>query len=59
MPDFIVVKKEQWLQPVLVTDAKDEEDALRKASAGDYTIHEDARYQCNVASPSWEVEETK
>ncbi len=59
MPDFIVTKKEQWTQRVMVTGAKGREDAINKAVDGDGVIFEDAKYDCNVASGSWEVEEVE
>lgn len=57
MPSFVVTKKQQWLQRVIVEDAKDEQEARDKASADDCIINEDPRFDTDIASSSWKVEE--
>ena len=59
MADFVVTKKEQWLQQVIVRGVKNAEDAREKAVEGDYEIYDDAQYDSDVASSSWEVERIK
>ena len=59
MPNFVVTKKQQWLQRVIVEDAQDEADARDKASREDCIINEDPRFDADVASSSWKVEKIK
>jgi len=59
MPDFLVKMKIQQTQLVLVTDAKDREDALDKARDGEYEPFSDLEHDCFVASDTWKTERIK
>lgn len=59
MPNFVVTKKQQWLQRVIVEDAADEKEALEKASNDDCIITEDPKFDADIASSTWKVEEVQ
>lgn len=56
MPNYIVNKSELWTQRVSI-DARSPEEARQKVARGWGHILEDAKYQHNYQSDTWEVEE--
>lgn len=56
MPDFLVKKREEWIQPVVVKDAHDIAEALQRAHRGDYEVHDDPQYNKDIGTVVWDAE---